>query len=138
MIRLKPSLAKILAVGCDRERAIKNGPTPHFPCSVFLACKKHFEDDIQRKLAELGLNGKERNQIVADIFGSEVTRERGLIDRKSELDFERDLAELEQVWNDREREARQTSAPEFHSWFVRYQAKDVKKCFSIQLGGMLV
>ena len=127
MIRLKPSFAKILAVGCDRERAIKNGPTPHFPCSVFLACKKHFEDDIQRKLTELGLNGKERNQIVADIFGSEVTRERGLIDRKSELDFERDLAELEQVWNDREREARQTSAPEFHSWFVRYQAKDVKE-----------
>ena len=52
MIRLKPSLARILAVGCDRGKTIKNG----------------------------------------------------LI--------------------------------EFHSWFVRYQAKDMKECFSIQLGGM--
>ena len=44
----------------------------------FLACKKHFEDDIQRKLTDLGVNGNERKEIVADIFGSEVTRERGL------------------------------------------------------------
>lgn len=127
MIRLKPSLARMLAVGCDRDKAIKNGLTPHFPCAVFLACKKHFEDDIQRKLTELGVNGNERKEIVADIFGSEVTRERGLIDRATELEFEKDLAELEQVWNDREKAARRTSAPEFHSWFVRYQAKDMKE-----------
>ena len=127
MIRLKPSLARILAVGCDRDKAIKNGLTPHFPCAVFLACKKHFEDDIQRKLTELGVNGNERKEIVADIFGSEVTRERGLIDRATELEFEKDLAELEQVWNDREKAPRRTSAPEFHSWFVRYQAKDMKE-----------
>ena len=127
MIRLKPSLTRILAIGCDRDKAIKNGLTPHFPCAVYLACKKHFEDDIQRKLTELGLNGNERNQIVADILGSDVTRETGLIDRATELDFDRDLEELEQVWNDREKAARRTRAPEFHSWFVRYQAKDVKE-----------
>lgn len=127
MTRLKPSLGSILAIGCDRDKAVKNGLAPHFPCAVFLACKKHFEDDIQRKLTELGLNGNERRQIVADILGSEVTQERGLIDRSSELDFDRDLAELEQVWNDREKEARATSVPEFHSWFVRYQAQDVKE-----------
>ena len=56
----------------------------------------------------------------ADIFGSEVTRERGLIDRATEIDFEKDPAELVQVWNEREKAARQSSRPEFHSWFVRY------------------
>lgn len=127
MTRIKPSLGRILAIGCDRDKAVKNGLAPYFPCAVFLACKKHFEDDIQRKLTELGLNGNERSQIVADIFGSEVTGERGLIDRSSELDFDRDLAELEQVWNDREKVARGTSVPQFHSWFVRYQAKDGKE-----------
>ena len=50
MIRLKQSLARILAVGCDRHKAIKNGLTPHFHSAVFLACKRHFEDDIQRKV----------------------------------------------------------------------------------------
>ena len=125
--RIKPSLGRILAIGCDRDRAVKNGLAPYFPCTVFLACKKHFEDDIQRKLTELGLNGNERSQIVADIFGSEVTLERGLIDRSSELDFDRDLAELEQVWNDREKVARETSVPQFHTWYVHYQAKDVKE-----------
>ena len=89
MTRLKPSLARILGVGCDRDKAIKNGLTPHFPCPVFLACKKHFEDDIQRKLTDLGVNGNERKEIVADIFGSEVMRERGLIDRATEADLKK-------------------------------------------------
>ena len=133
MTRLKPSLARILGVGCDRDKAIKNGLTPHFPCPVFLACKKHFEDDIQPKLTDLGVNGNERKEIVADIFGSEVTRERGLIDRATEADFEKDLAELEQVWNECEKAAIQTSRPEFHSWFVRYQAKDMKKMLLYQI-----
>ena len=88
---------------------------------------KHFEDDIQRKLTELGVNGNERKEIVADIFDFEVTLERGLIDGATEIDYEKDMAELEQVWNEREKAARQTSAPEFHSWFVRYQAKGVKE-----------
>jgi len=127
MIRLKPSLAWILAVGCDRDKTIKNGLTPHFPCALFLASKRHFEDDIQRKLTELALNANERKAIVADIFVSEVTRERGLIDRATKHDFNKDLAELDEVWNDRDKAARQTSAPEFHSWFVRYQAKDMKE-----------
>ena len=105
----------------------ENGLTPHFPCAVFLACKRHFEDDIQCKLTELPLNANEKKAIVANIFVSEITRERGLIDRATELDFENDLAEQEQVWNDRDKAARQTSALEFHSWFVRYQDKDMKE-----------
>ena len=56
-----------------------------------------------------------------------MTRERGLIDPATEADFEKDLAELEQAWNECEKAARQTSRPEFHSWFVRYQAKDMKE-----------
>ena len=80
-----------------------------------------------RKLTELALNANERKAIVADIFVSEVTRERGLTDRATELDFDNDLAEQEQVWNDRYKAARQTSVPEFHSWFVRYQDKDMKE-----------
>lgn len=127
MIRLKPSLVRILAVGCGRDKAIKNGLTPHLPCAVFLACKRHFEDDIQCKLTELPLNANEKKAIVPNIFVSEMTRERGLIDRATELDFDNDLAEQEQVWNDRDKAARQTSAPEFHSWFVRYQDKDMKE-----------
>ena len=53
--------------------------------------------------------------------------ERGLIDRATEADFEKYLAELEQVWNEREKAARQTTTREFHSWFARYQAKDMKE-----------
>lgn len=56
-----------------------------------------------------------------------MTRERGLIDPATEADFEKDLAELEQAWNECEKAARQTSRPEFHSWFVHYQAKDMKE-----------
>ena len=61
------------------------------------------------------MNVNERKEIVADIFGSEVMRERGLIDRATEADSEKDLAELEQVWNEPKKATRQTSRPEFHS-----------------------
>lgn len=65
-----------------------------FASAVFVACKKHFEDDLQCKLSELGVNDRARKEFMADICGSDATQQRGLLDRESEMEFEKDLAEF--------------------------------------------
>lgn len=47
MTRLKPSLARILGVGCDRDKAIKNGLTPHFPWLVKSTLRMIFSGSLQ-------------------------------------------------------------------------------------------
>ena len=46
------------------------------PFHTFLLCKKHVEDDIARKLVDLGLKD-ETSEILADIFGCEKNHQRG-------------------------------------------------------------
>jgi len=127
MIRVNANLASLLAIGSDRDRAMKKGLSSQFPSAVFVACKKHFEDDLQRKLSELGVNDKAKKEFMADIFGSEATQQRGLLDGPSEREFEQDLAEFKAIWDTQEREARDTDNPKFHDWFCRYQAQDAKE-----------
>ena len=94
MIRVNPKLVSLLAIGSDRDRATKKGLGSQFPSAVFVACKKNFEDDLKRKLSDLGVNDKAKKEFMADIFGSEATQQNGLLDRPSEMEFEQDLAEF--------------------------------------------
>ena len=54
MVRVSPRLVSLLAIGSDRDKAITKGLGAQFPNVVFVACKKHVEDDLKRKLFELG------------------------------------------------------------------------------------
>lgn len=60
-----------------------------------MACKKHFEDDIKRKLTDLGINGSYRTEIVSNIMGSEVTKEEGFIDCENDTEFDNELQVLQ-------------------------------------------
>ena len=53
MVRVSPRLVSLLAIGSDRDKAIKKGLGSQFPNVVFVACKKHFEDNLKRDLSEL-------------------------------------------------------------------------------------
>ena len=64
MIRVSPRLVSLLAIGSDRDKAIKKGLGSQFPNVVFVACKKHFEDDLKRKLSELGVNDKAKKEFM--------------------------------------------------------------------------
>ena len=125
MIRVSPRLVSLLAIGSDRDKAIKKGLVSQFPNAVFVACKKHFEGDLKRKFSELGVNDKAKKEFIAGIFGSEDKR--GLLYRQSEMEFDQDLAEFKAIWDTRESEARDTGNPQFHEWFSRYQAQDAKE-----------
>ena len=116
MIRANPKLVSLVAIGSDGDRAIKKGLSSQFPSAVFLACKKHFEDDLQRQLSELSVNDRARKEFMADICGSEATQQRGLFNRESEMKFEKDLAEFKPIRDTHECEARDTDNPKFHEW----------------------
>lgn len=58
---------------------------------TFLPCKKHVEDDITRKIADLGLSAV-RKEILEDILGSDGKLEKRIIDSESGEEF---LAKVE-------------------------------------------
>lgn len=60
-------LERIVFCGGDRDKAQASFLKPLKGCT-FLPCKKHIEDDISRKIADLGLNAT-KAEILEDIFG---------------------------------------------------------------------
>ena len=80
-------------MGGDRNKAQSSFLKPLKGCT-FLPCKKHVEDDISRKIADLGLPSIKR-EILDDIFGSEQKKEKGIIDSESAEEF---MVKVESVY----------------------------------------
>lgn len=87
-------IADILAIGSDRFKGYSNGFASVCPVARVIVCKKHAEDDINRKLTSLGINGKARDNFMRDIFGRESSKEKGLIDSLSGEEFDSKLLKL--------------------------------------------
>lgn len=71
--------------------------------SIFLLCKKHVEDNIMEKIADLGLNSI-KCELLQDVFGDEQKKERGIINSDTTEEF---LAKVESVsskWDKIERD----------------------------------
>ena len=86
-------------IGSDCFNRFSTGFGGVCPIATVIVCKKHAEDDVDRKLTSLGITGSSRDEFMADIFGWERTKEVGLIDSKSPEDLHTKLFALEQVWN---------------------------------------
>ena len=80
------------------------------------------------KLRGLGVNTECAKLFVNDIFGQQQGTHLfcELVDCDSEAEFDEKLCQLKDVWNKREMDARKTSLPEFHAWFTRYHAINMK------------
>ena len=53
LVSIDNELSNIVAIGSDRDAALRKGIQPCFPIATWLSCKKHVEDDVTRKLLEL-------------------------------------------------------------------------------------
>ena len=80
------------------------------------------------KLCGLGMNTECAKLFVNDIFGQQQGTHLfcELVDCDLEAEFDEKLFQLKDVWNKREMDARKTSLPEFHAWFTRYHATNMK------------
>lgn len=94
MQEVNQNVGDILVIGSDRFKGYANGFASVCPVARVIVCKKHAEDDVDRKLTSLGITGEARNQFMKDIFGSEVTKDRGLIDCLSAEEFDSKLLHL--------------------------------------------
>jgi len=109
------ALERIAFVGGDRDKVQSFFLKPLKGCT-FLPCKKHVEDDITRKIADLGLNSI-KCELLQDVFGDERKKERGIID----IDTEEFLAKVESVsskWDKIEQDVT-GKTPEFYRYFQR-------------------
>lgn len=83
-----------------------------------MRCFLHFRGNLEHKLHELSAPAAVAKQFIHDVLGNPAQLERGLVDADSEDELDGMLANLEEVWNERERQF--NSPPVFYSWFMRY------------------
>ena len=110
LVSLDDELSNILAIGSDRDTALRKGFSSFFPIATQLCCKGHLEQDIRRKMRDLGIGLVYEKLFLEDIFGSEAKRELGLVDAASRDEFDAMLQSLYPVWTRREMEAKQLTS----------------------------
>ena len=116
LIRINPLLRDIRAVGTDGDEALMNASLICFQDATQLLCTDHKKRNIEKKLSEMAARPAARRHIMADIFGkkTDFTHERGLIDCKSDTDFDTSIVQYQATWDH--------LVPGFYAWFHQYQS----------------
>ena len=97
-------LHNVLCFGSDGDKALVEAFSHSFPFAIQLRCFIHFRRNIQEKLHTLGIPHQVAEEFLTDILGKQhgSTYVEGLVDCRSEQEFDEKLQALEQTWNDRE------------------------------------
>ena len=113
---LKPDLKDLLAYGTDDEEALSGAFAENFERTTHLLCSIHLRKNVENRLIELGIKGKEKDDVLADIFGRQVGEvyEHGLCDAKSPENFRCQMEHLKEKWLKIEKKGKQ-----FYQWFVK-------------------
>ena len=102
LIGMRPFLDNILAIGTDGEQALITAFQKQFRFAIHLRCFRHLKQNISRKLTvDMGLSSEMSQNIINQIFGCKIgpTFYEGLVDAKSEAEFDEQLAHLEEDWS---------------------------------------
>ena len=125
LLEINENIELVNYVGGDRDKAQAGFLIP-LKGATFLPCTKHVQDDVARKLTELELSSL-KAAILADIFGSEARKEKGLEDSYSKNDFVQKADPLYWKWDAQEKEVRHGKNPEFSSYFRCHIKEDMLK-----------
>jgi hypothetical protein len=128
IVGLCPKLSSIKAFGTDGEKPLGDAFAIQFRDAKHLLCFLHVKERIKMKLRDLRVSDEFIKLYLTDIFGQQEGTHLfcGLVDCDSDDEFDEQLLKLEDTWNDRELTAVIKSVPEFHAWFTRYQASNMK------------
>ena len=132
MLGLKSSLRDLKCIGTDGEIAISRGFQLAFPDCKHILCFIHMKRNLTSKLRELGFNEADTKRFLNDIFGfqSGTHKVDGLVDAKTEAEFDQKLKDLKAIWCLQEPETRSL---QFYNWFVSHHAKNVKEKMLLSL-----
>ena len=82
--------------------------------------------DIQKKMKELGVPKQYQSLFLEDVMGSFYSpRATGLVDSKTDEEFDEVLLNLQSIWENQEQEYSSRS-PVLYQWFVKYHAAEVR------------
>lgn len=129
LVSLNADLSNVLVIGSDRDVALRKGFSSSFPIATMVYCKGHIEQDIQRKLGDLGIDQACERIFIDNIFGSKATKELGHIDSSCATDFDALLESFYPTWRKREMDVRQLPSvdhAEFYWYFLNYVMQDMK------------
>ncbi len=122
---LQPGLGNVLAFGTDGEKTLVTAFRNNFERAKNLLCDLHLKANVESKLQEFGISGKEKETIVADIFGRRrgSVFEAGLADVSSSEQFVQQLGQLEETWSGLHK-----NGQNFFSWFRHHKSDDFVNC----------
>lgn len=132
LVGICPPLANALAFGTDGEEAVIKAFKQQMSSAIHLRCFRHMRQDIRRKLQmDMGFPESAVAKITDHIFGMKdgPTFHEGLVDAKSEAEFDSNLVSLEKTWAEFEqcRTKRSEKQQSFYTWFCKYHSEEVKK-----------
>ena len=100
LISLNKQLCNILCFGSDGDEVLVEVFSHSFPFAIQLRCFIHFQRNIQEKLHALGIPHQVAEAFLTNILwkwhGSTYTE--GLVDCRSEQEFDERLQALEEIW----------------------------------------
>ena len=101
MLRLNPKLTSLKAFGTDGEKSLFESLKASFHQADHLLCWLHVKDNVQKKLAAIGV--KDKGQYMREIFGQTAgdLKVRGLLDCETDEEFEEEWKNLEMKWDER-------------------------------------
>lgn len=123
LVSLKEEFSSVLAIGSNRDAALRKGMRSFFPLATWLSWKKHLEDDVTGKLDDLRVGDLDKKEFLLDMFRSDARKEMGLIDASSSQES------LYHVWMNRKMEAwglSKEAKTEFNPYFLTNVATDMK------------
>ena len=124
LLEQNDQLERIAFLGGDRDKAQRGFLMPLKRCT-FLPCKKHVADDIARKLVKLEMKDK-KEEILTDIFGCEKTRQKGLIDSTSAVEYLAKVLSVTEKWDALERSKKPHKMPAFSVYFCKHIEDDMQ------------
>lgn len=124
LLEINKGLKGVSFIGGYRDKAQRGFMKP-LKRSIFLPCKKHVEDDISRKLTDLG-KGAMKYEVLKDIFGNNKNKERGIVDSTSQDNFLAKVIVVTERWDALDKSNHSDEEPAFSEYFRVNIEEDMK------------
>ena len=124
LLEINKGFEGISFLGRDRDKAHQGFRKPLMH-SIFLPCKKHVEDDISRKLCDLG-SGAMKDEVLKDIFGDDKNKEKGIVDSMSQDEFLAKVIAVTEKWDVLEKSKHPDKETTFSEYFRSNIEEDMK------------
>ncbi|XP_062573500.1 uncharacterized protein LOC134235383 [Saccostrea cucullata] len=130
ILQICPEMKSLKVFGTDGDKNLSDAFEVCFTSAKHLLCDIHMQDNIERKLKELGIQKKEAKSYIEDIFGkiSHETKIKGLVDSMSPEEFDEKLSSLQNEWK-----SRHSSGLSFLDYFLEHKAELIKNCMNADL-----